>query len=86
MVRILAELALFLVPFIAFALYLRLGRKVDSWFDGWSLRALIGCSVAAVLLVALSLYFIEAAGRGPTTGRYVPPTWEDGVLVPGHVE
>jgi hypothetical protein len=86
MVRIIAELALFLVPFAAFALYLRFGRKVDSLLDAWSLRALIGCSVAAVLLVALSLYFIEVAGRGPTTGRYVPPTWENGVLVPGHVE
>lgn len=86
MVRILAEIALFLLPFAAFALYLRYGRKVDSLFAGWSLRALVGCAVAAVLLVALSLYFIEAAGRGPTTGRYVPPSWQDGVLVPGHIE
>lgn len=86
MVRILAEIALFLLPFAAFALYLRYGRKVDSLFAGWSLRALVGCAVAAVLLVALSLYFIEAAGRGPTTGRYVPPSWQDGVMVPGHIE
>ncbi|GLK70856.1 hypothetical protein KHC23_08810 [Ancylobacter dichloromethanicus] len=86
MARLLAEIALFLVPFAAFAVYLRYGRKVDSVFAGWSLRAMIGCSVVAVLLVALSLYFLEASSRGPTTGRYVPPTWEDGVLVPGHIE
>ncbi|CAA0095726.1 Uncharacterised protein [Starkeya nomas] len=86
MARILAEIALFLLPFAAFALYLRYGRKVDSFLAGWSLRALIGCAVVAVLLVAASLYFIEATGRGPTTGRYVPPSWQDGVLVPGHIE
>ncbi|MCK0209362.1 DUF6111 family protein [Starkeya koreensis] len=86
MTRLLAEIALFLLPFAAFALYLRFGRKVDSVFAGWSLRALILCAVVAVLLVAASLYFVESAGRGPTTGRYVPPTWQDGVLIPGHVE
>jgi len=86
MTRILAEIALFLLPFAAFALYLRHGRKVDSVFAAWSLRALVVCSLLAVLLVAASLYFIEATGRGPTTGRYVPPTWQDGVLTPGHIE
>lgn len=86
MVRVLGEIALFLLPFLAFALYLRFGRKVDSLLDGWSLQAVVGCALAAILLVALSLYFLEAASRGPTTGRYVPPTWKDGVLVPGHIE
>ncbi|WP_428030786.1 DUF6111 family protein [Ancylobacter sp.] len=86
MARMIAQFALFLLPFVAFALYLRYGRKVDSWLSGWTLRALIGCSIVAVLLVALSLLFLESSTRGPTTGRYVPPTWENGVLVPGHLE
>lgn len=86
MTRLIAEIALFLLPFLAFALYLRFGRKVDSVFAAWSLRALAICAVIAVLLVAGSLYLVESAGRGPTTGRYVPPTWKDGVLTPGHVE
>ena len=86
MARLLAQLALFIVPFLAFALYLRYGRKVDSWLSGWSLRAMIVCSFIAVLLVAGSLYVMESASRGPTTGRYVPPTWKDGVMVPGHIE
>lgn len=86
MSRILLQLALFLLPFVLFALYLRYGRKVDSLFEGWSLPAFIGCAVAAVLITAISLYVFESSGRGPTTGRYVPPTWQDGVLIPGHVE
>lgn len=86
MARLLGQLVLFLLPFLAFAFYLRYGRKVDSWFKGWSLRAMIVCSLIAVLLVAASLVFLESSTRGPTTGRYVPPTWKDGVMVPGHIE
>ncbi|MDQ0509707.1 DUF6111 family protein [Ancylobacter amanitiformis] len=86
MLRILPEIGLFLLPFIAFALYLRFGRQVDSWLGGWSTRAFLICSLVAVLLVAASLYMIEASGRGPTTGAYVPPSWKDGVLTPGHIE
>jgi hypothetical protein len=86
MARIIAEIGLFLLPFLAFALYLRFGRRVDSWFEGWSTRAFALCTLAAVLLVALSLVIVEVSGRGPTTGAYVPPTWKDGVLTPGHIE
>lgn len=82
----LTELLLFLAPFIVFALYLRFGRGLDSMLTGWSTLAVAGCTLCAVALVAGSLYFIEWSGRGPTTGSYVPPAWEDGVLTPGHVE
>lgn len=82
----LTEIALFLLPFLAFALYLRFGRGLDSLLAGWSTRAFAVCTVIALLLVAGSLYFIEWEARGPTAGRYVPPEWKDGVLIPGHVE
>ncbi|MDF2996506.1 MAG: hypothetical protein K0R27_2143 [Xanthobacteraceae bacterium] len=87
MVRIaLSELLLFLAPFVLFALYLRFGRGLDSLLAGWSTTAFAVCTLIAVALVAGSLFFIEWEGRGPTKGRYVPPTWQDGVLTPGHVE
>lgn len=87
MVRIaLSELLLFLAPFVLFALYLRFGRGLDSFLAGWSTTAFAVCTLIAVALVAGSLFFIEWEGRGPTKGRYVPPTWQDGVLTPGHVE
>lgn len=86
MARIIGQVLLFLVPFLAFALYLRYGRRVDSVFAGWSMRALLVCSLIGIALLAGSLYIFEASQRGPTTGRYVPPTWQDGVLIPGHIE
>ncbi|MBS9478566.1 DUF6111 family protein [Ancylobacter radicis] len=86
MARILGQVLLFLLPFLAFALYLRYGRRVDSIFAGWSVRSLLVCSGLGIVLLAGSLYILESAQRGPTTGRYVPPTWQDGVLIPGHIE
>jgi uncharacterized membrane protein len=82
----LTEIVLFLAPFVVFALYLRFGRGLDSLLAGWSTTAFAVCTLIAVVLVAGSLYVIEWEGRGPTTGRYVPPTWKDGVLTPGHIE
>ncbi|HSI40628.1 MAG TPA: DUF6111 family protein [Xanthobacteraceae bacterium] len=82
----LTEILLFLAPFALFALYLRFGRGLDSALEGWSTAALAGCTFVALLLVAGSLYLFEVEGRGPTTGRYVPPAWKDGVVIPGHVE
>lgn len=86
MARILAEIALFLTPFVAFALYLRFGRGLDSILAGWSTLSFAICALIAVALVAGSLLLVEIEGRGPTTGAYVPPTWKDGVLTPGHIE
>jgi len=82
----LTEVALFAAPFIVFALYLRFGRGVDSLLAGWTTLSFGVCALIAVALVAGSLLFVEATGRGGTTGAYVPPTWKDGVLTPGHIE
>ncbi|MDR6951710.1 hypothetical protein J2X65_001059 [Ancylobacter sp. 3268] len=87
MIRVaITNILLFLTPFVLFALYLRFGRRVDAALSGWSTRALAGCLLAGVALVAASLLLFEAETRGPTTGRYVPPTWEGGKLTPGHIE
>lgn len=86
MARIIAEIGLFLLPFLAFALYLRFGRRVDSWLEGWSTQAFVLSALVGILLVAGSLIVFEVSSRGPTTGAYVPPTWKDGVLTPGHIE
>lgn len=82
----LTEILLFAAPFVLFALYLRFGRGLDSLLAGWSTTSFAICTLIAVALVAGSLYVIEWEGRGPTKGRYVPPTWQDGVLTPGHIE
>jgi hypothetical protein len=82
---ILEPMALFLSPFIAFALYLVLRARyplaVEHWTRGRvSTLTLIGLAVAVVGMFVFGL----SAPRGH--GVYVPAHVENGRLVPGHIE
>jgi hypothetical protein len=91
MIRILIEIALpFLLPSLLYlGWWWLIGRKrraarglPDFLHRGpWLWLMLAG----AVLLGAV-LSLGALTGRGPTTGRYVPPHSENGRVVPGHVE
>lgn len=86
MIRAIAEgLALFLVPFAAFAIYLVLRRRnpasVDAWTGGTAATlALVGLALAALSIFVFGLF--EARPRG----TYFPAHVEDGRLVPGHFQ
>jgi len=86
MARALLEpLALFLSPFLAYAVYLvlraRYPLEVDHWTTGRvSLLTLLGLAAAVLGLAALNV----TAPRGH--GTYVPAHVENGVLVPGRIE
>ncbi|MGO9741441.1 MAG: DUF6111 family protein [Roseiarcus sp.] len=74
--------ALFLAPFLLFAIYLALRLRfplaVEHWTRGRvSLLALIG--LAAALMGLIVLEFIAPRAQG----TYVPAHIEKGVLVPG---
>ena len=82
MIRVLIEeLALFLVPFLLFAVVLVLTRRrilsIDSWSPSliWLALAGLGIVVGGFLLTGI---FAERH-----TGPYVPPHMEDGRPVPG---
>jgi hypothetical protein len=83
--EVLEPLALFLVPFAAYALYLLLRARYPLEVEHWtgfrvSVMTLIGLTAAVLGLVILNL----AAPRGQ--GVYVPAHEENGVLVPGRIE
>ncbi len=74
--------ALFLAPFLLFAIYLALRLRfplaVEHWTRGRvSLLALIGLAAALMGLIVLELIAPRAQGT------YVPAHIENGVLVPG---
>jgi Family of unknown function (DUF6111) len=82
---VLEPLALFLTPFVIYAVYLSLRAryplKVDHWTTGrLSILTLAGLAAAVLGLAALDLL----APRGH--GVYVPAHEENGVLVPGRIE
>ena len=86
MIRAIAEsVALFLVPFVLFALYLLLRRRnpasIDAWTDGsGAALALTGLALAALAIFVFGLF--EDRPRG----AYVPAHIENGQLVPGRFE
>jgi hypothetical protein len=47
----------------------------------WIWLAAAGALVLGVVLFAVTVHFGE-----PETGRYVPPRYEDGRVVPSHIE
>ena len=79
---LLIEGALFLLPFVVYAVlvYARRGTLVPA---DWTPRVLILTSLAALVLVALGLLLFER-GRGSEPGSvYVPAHMENGVYRPG---
>ena len=41
---------------------------------------------AGVLLLALVLFVVTVPSGTSVSGTYVPPRWENGRVIPGHVE
>lgn len=57
-------------------------RNAPQWRDApWLWLGTIGLVLAALIAVASALF-----GGSDTAGRYVPPRFEGGRVVPGHVE
>ncbi len=86
MLRLSAEgLALFLLPFAAYAALLLLGQRLPFAQRGWGprplvLMATIGCAFAILGLLGLGLFGERSRGD------YVPAHMDGSRLVPGHME
>lgn len=74
----LAEILLFLTPFALFILW-----RVLVPFGGLSVRFIaVVAGTLAVLFLALIWY--RGVGSMAPHANYVPPTYKDGRIVPGH--
>jgi hypothetical protein len=80
---VLTELALFLVPFVVYALYLWGTRAGVLHPESWSLATLMWLTIAALVLVAGSFIVLAQWGGDPAGSTYVPAHIENGRLVPG---
>lgn len=77
------ELALFLSPFLAYALFLWATRAGVIGVGAWSAPRLGWLSIAALALVIASLLFLAEFTGAPPRSTYVPAHMENGQLVPG---
>ncbi len=79
------SVALFLAPFLLFAVYLVLRARYPLAVEHWTrgrVATLVLIGLAAALIGIIGL--VSTAPRGH--GVYVPAHVENGVLVPGHIE
>ena len=84
MIRLLSiELALFLAPFVAYALFLWAAREGFVHPKEWPPRVLAVLALAAVALTAIGFVLIAEFGGAPAGSSYVPAHLENGKLVPG---
>ncbi len=80
---ILTELALFLSPFAAYALFLWATRAGVLDVSAWSLPRLTWLTVVALLVVIVSFVVLAEFTGAPPGSTYVPAHLENGRLVPG---
>ena len=88
MLRVLLTIVLPLV--LPTALYL-LWVRTTQWEDGggamrWRALPWLWLAVAGVVLLALVLFVVTVHFGTSEPGVYVPPRYEGGRVVPGHIE
>jgi hypothetical protein len=80
---IFTELALFLAPFVAYALFLWATRAGVLDVSAWSLPRLMWLTITALVLVIASFLVLAQFSGAPPGSTYVPAHMENGQLVPG---
>lgn len=81
----LESLALFLAPFLLFAVYLVVRARYPLAIEHWTrsrVATLVLVGLAAALIGMIAVLSTAPRGRGV----YVPAHIENGALVPGHIE
>jgi len=83
---VLTELALFLAPFVLYAVFLAATRAGVLDPNSWSWATLAWLTIAALVLVVGSFIVIAQFSGAPPGSTYVPAHIEDGKLVPGKTQ
>jgi hypothetical protein len=77
------ELALFVAPFLLYALFVWATREGVLDISAWSLPRLIWLTISALVLVIISFLLLAEFGGAPPGSTYIPAHMENGRLVPG---
>jgi hypothetical protein len=80
---VLTELAIFLIPFVAYALFLMATRAGVFASSSWPAHLVAKLVLGSLLLVVISFILLAQFSGAPPDSTYVPAHLEDGKLVPG---
>jgi hypothetical protein len=77
------EVALFLAPFVAYAIFLAATRAGALHPQAWTLPRVAWLLMAALVLMLGSFIVLAQWGGAPPGSTYIPAHFEDGKFVPG---
>jgi hypothetical protein len=80
---VLTELAIFLIPFVAYALFLIATRSGVLVSSSWPVHLVAKLVLGSLLLVIISFVLLAHFSGAPPTSTYIPAHIENGRLVPG---
>jgi hypothetical protein len=80
---ILTEIALFLTPFVLYALFLVATRAGVLDTKHWPVGRIVWLAIAALVLMIGSFVVLAHFGGAPMGSTYTPAHVDNGVLVPG---
>ncbi|MCK1636429.1 hypothetical protein IVA95_02205 [Bradyrhizobium sp. 157] len=80
---ILTEIAIFLIPFAVYALFLIATRSGVFASSSWPAHLVAKLALGSLLLVAISFVLLAQFSGAPPNSTYVPAQLEDGKLVHG---
>jgi hypothetical protein len=80
---ILTEIGIFLIPFVAYALFLIATRSGVFASSSWPAHLVAKLVLGSLLLVAVSFVLLAQFSGAPPGSTYVPAHIEDGKLVHG---
>ena len=80
---VLTELAIFLIPFVAYALFLMATRAGVFASSSWPAHLVAKLVLGSLLLVVISFILLAQFSGAPPDSTYVPAHLEDGKLVDG---
>ena len=80
---ILTELALFLAPFVIYALFLWVTKADVLERASWPPKLLASLTIVALVLMLGSFVFLAHFSGAPPGSTYEPAHMEDGKFVPG---
>ena len=80
---VLTELAIFLIPFVAYALFLIATRSGVLASSSWPAHLVAKLVLGSLLLVVISFVLLAQFSGAPPDLTYIPAHIENGKLVPG---
>jgi hypothetical protein len=80
---VLTELAIFLIPFVAYAIFLVATRAGVFTSSSWPAHLIAKLVMGSLLLVIISFVLLAHFSGAPPDSTYVPAHIEDGKLIPG---